>query len=46
MPSSLVTAVEIPVKCFARVKNQQKWRERYKNQDKKTSDGKWKVLFT
>ena len=46
MPPSLVTAVETPAKYFARVENQQKWREKYKNQDKDSSDGKWKVLLT
>jgi len=46
MPPSLGTAVETPVKYFTRVENQQKWRKKYKNQDKNSSDGKWKVLLT
>jgi len=46
MTPSLVTAFETPVKHFAMVENQQKWRERYKKQDKKSSDSKRKVFFT
>jgi len=46
MTPSLVTAFETPVKYFAMVENQQKWRERYKKQDKKSSDSKRKVFFT
>jgi len=34
MPPSLVAAVETPVKYFAGVENQQKWREKHKTYDK------------
>ena len=43
MFQQMCVAVETPVKYFARVENQQKWREKYKNQDKNNSDGKWKA---
>jgi len=46
MPPSPLTAVEMSVKYFARVENQQQCREKHKNQDKNSSDGKWKVLPT
>jgi len=46
MPPSIVTAVKTPVKYFARVEYQQKWREGYERQGKKNSDDKWKVLLT
>jgi len=46
MPPSLVTAIETLAKYFARVENQQKWRDKNKNQDKNSGDGKWKVLLT
>jgi len=35
MPPSLVTAVETLAKYFARVENQQKWRDKQENQDKR-----------